>query len=96
MDQIENKQFLGNKFYFLKLFFLILSLLNYSQEVKQIEIIYAGSFDRNENSYPEGNILKKDQNRRVQLKHENMNIFSNKSIFFSDKKLSNFNWRCFY
>lgn len=85
LDQIENKQFLGNKFYFLKLFFLILSLLNYSQEVKQIEIIYAGSFDRNENSYPDGNILKKDRNRRVHLKHENMNIFSNKSIFFQTK-----------
>ena len=82
MAQIENKQFLGNKFYFLKLFFLIISLLNYSQEIKQIEIIYAGSFDRDENIYPDGNILKKDIDRKVHLKHEDMNIFSNKSIFF--------------
>ena len=82
LAQIENKQFLGNKFYFLKLFFLIISLLNYSQEIKQIEIIYAGSFDRDENIYPDGNILKKDINRKVHLKHEDMNIFSNKSIFF--------------
>ncbi len=81
MAQIENKQFLGNKFYFLKLFFLIISLLNYSQEIKQIEIIYAGSFDRDENIYPDGNILEKDKNRKVHLKHEDMNIFSNKSIF---------------
>ena len=82
LAQIENKQFLGNKFYFLKLFFLIISLLNYSQEIKQIEIIYAGSFDRDENIYPDGNILKKDIDRKVHLKHEDMNIFSNKSIFF--------------
>ena len=82
LAQIENKQFLGNKFYFLKLFFLIISLLNYSQEIKQIEIIYAGSFDRDENIYPDGNILEKDINRKVHLKHEDMNIFSNKSIFF--------------
>ena len=57
-------------------------MLNYSQEIKQIEIIYAGSFDRDENIYPDGNILKKDINRKVHLKHEDMNIFSNKSIFF--------------
>ena len=57
-------------------------MLNYSQEIKQIEIIYAGSFDRDENIYPDGNILEKDKNRKVHLKHEDMNIFSNKSIFF--------------
>ena len=57
-------------------------MLNYSQEIKQIEIIYAGSFDRDENIYPDGNILKKDKDRKVHLKHEDMNIFSNKSIFF--------------
>ena len=55
-------------------------MLNYSQEIKQIEIIYAGSFDRDENIYPDGNILKKDKDRKVNLKHEDMNIFSNKSI----------------
>ena len=82
MAQIENKQFLGSNFYFLNLFFLIFSVFNYSQEVKQIEIVYAGSFDRNEKVYPEGNILNEDQNKKVHLRHEEMNIFSKKSIFF--------------
>ena len=57
MAQIENKQYLGSNFYTLSLLFLIFSVFNYSQEVKQIEIVYAGSFDRNEKIYPEGNIL---------------------------------------
>ena len=82
MAQIENKQYLGSNFYTLSLFYLIFSVFNYSQEVKQIEIVYAGSFDRNEKVYPEGNILNEDQIKKVHLRHEEMNIFSKRSIFF--------------
>jgi len=82
LAQIENKQYLGSNFYTLSLFFLIFSVFNYSQEVKQIEIVYAGSFDRNEKIYPEGNILNEDQIKKVHLRHEEMNIFSKRSIFF--------------
>ena len=82
MAQIEYKQYLGSNFYTLSLLFLIFSVFNYSQEVKQIEIVYAGSFDRNEKIYPQGNILNEDQIKKVHLRHEEMNIFSKRSIFF--------------
>ena len=60
MDQTENKQSFYKKFILINIIFLIFFSINYSQEIKQIEIISAGSFDRNEALYPDGNILKKD------------------------------------
>ena len=82
MDQTENKQSFDKKFILINIIFLIFFSINYSQEIKQIEIISAGSFDRNEKIYPEGNILNEDQIKKVHLRHEEMNIFSKRSIFF--------------
>ena len=82
MDQTENKQSFDKKFILINIIFLIFFSINYSQEIKQIEIISAGSFDRNEALYPDGNILKKDKDVNVHLRHEDLDIYSNTSIFF--------------
>ena len=82
MDQTESKQSFGKKFILINIIFLIFFSINYSQEIKQIEIISAGSFDRNEALYPDGNILKKDKDVNVHLRHEDLDIYSNTSIFF--------------
>ena len=82
MDQTESKQSFDKKFILINIIFLIFFSINYSQEIKQIEIISAGSFDRNEALYPDGNILKKDKDVNVHLRHEDLDIYSNTSIFF--------------
>ena len=87
MDQTENKQSFDKKFILINIIFLIFFNINYSQEIKQIEIISAGSFDRNEALYPDGNILKKDKDVSVHLRHEDLDIYSNTSIFFQKKIL---------
>ena len=82
MDQTENKQSFDKKFLLINIIFLIFFNINHSQEIKQIEIISAGSFDRDEVLYPDANILKKDKDVSVHLRHEDLDIYSNTSIFF--------------
>ena len=84
MDLIENRQYSFKRkkiFFILSIFF---SLNIFSQE-KNIEIISAGSFDKNELIYPDGNILKESNDKKVHLTHDNMDIFSKKSIFFQKR-----------
>ena len=40
--------------------------------------------------YPDGNILKKDKDSNVHLRHEDLDIYSNTSIFFQKE-----NWKFF-
>jgi len=56
-----------------------------SQERKIIEIKKAGSFDKNEDLNPGANILKKNDDTRVHLFHEGMNIYSDYALFFKQK-----------
>ena len=51
----------------ISLIFILLFNVVISQERKIIQIIEAGSFDRNENTLPGANILKKDNEIRVHL-----------------------------
>lgn len=53
-----------------------------SQEKKIIQIIEAGSFDRNEKNIPGANILKKNDKIRVHLLHDGMNIWSDYALFY--------------
>ncbi len=62
--------------------FLLFFNLIHAQEKKIIEIIEAGSFDRNENLNPGANILKKNNNIRVHLFHDGMNIYSDLALFY--------------
>ena len=67
-----------------KISILLLIACNYifSQEKKIIEIIQAGSFEKNEKSNPGANILKKNDDTRVHLFHDGMNIYSDYALFF--------------
>ena len=60
----------------ISIIFLLLFNTILSQEKKIIQIIEAGSFDRNEKVLPGANILKKDKNTRVHLLHDGMDIWS--------------------
>ena len=62
-----------------------------SQDKKVVQIIEAGSFDRNENKFPGANILKKDDNTRVHLLHDGMDIWSDYALFY--KKNNSFKAR---
>ena len=68
----------------IKISILFLFVFNfiYTQEKKIIEIIQAGSFDRNEKTNPGANILKKNDKIRVHLLHDGMNIYSDYALFF--------------
>ena len=68
----------------IKISILVLFVFNfiYTQEKKIIEIIQAGSFDRNEKTNPGANILKKNDKMRVHLLHDGMNIYSDYALFF--------------
>ena len=76
----------------MRIFFIVTALflanLNFGQEKKIVEILQAGSFDRNEKINPGANILKKNENIRVHLFHDGMNIFSDYALFF--KKTNSF------
>ena len=50
-----------------------------SQE--KILLLRAGSFDRNQSLYPDGNILNESANKKVHLTHDNMDIFSKNHFF---------------
>ena len=69
--------------------FLLFFNLIFTQEKKIIEIIQAGSFARNEKINPGANILKKNDNMRVHLLHDGMNIYSDYALFY--KKKNSFN-----
>ena len=77
----------------LKLSIISILLFNVllSQEKKIIQIIEAGSFDKNELDLPGANILKKNDNLRVHLLHDGMDIWSNYALFY--KKNNSFKAR---
>lgn len=77
----------------LKLSIILILLFNVllSQEKKIIQIIEAGSFDKNELDLPGANILKKNDNLRVHLLHDGMDIWSNYALFY--KKNNSFKAR---
>ena len=66
----------------ISIIFLLLFNTILSQEKKIIQIIEAGSFDRNEKVLPGANILKKDKNTRVHLLHDGMDIWSDYALFY--------------
>ena len=68
----------------IKISILLLLIFNliFCQEKKIIEIIEAGSFDRNEKINPGANILKKNDLIRVHLLHDGMNIYSDLAFFY--------------
>ena len=84
MDLIENKPYLYRNIIRVVLFFTFFSVYSQSNE-KRIEIVSAGYFDRDESVYPDGNILSENSNKRVQLRHDDMDVFSQKSIFFQNQ-----------
>ena len=84
MDQTEHKQSLYRVKYFYLLTLIFFSVSSLSQE-KNIVINSAGSFDRNQSVYPDGNILTESGTKKVHLTHDNMDIFSKKSIFFQTR-----------
>ncbi|MDB2567423.1 OstA-like protein [Flavobacteriaceae bacterium] len=77
----------------LKLSIILILLFNVllSQEKKIIQIIEAGSFDKNELDLPGANILKKNSSVRVHLLHDGMDIWSDYALFY--KKNNSFKAR---
>ena len=81
MDLIESKQYSYKSI----LVYILLSIffsINLQSQEKKIEIKSAGSFDRDQSLFPDGNILSESQTKKVHLRHDEMDIFSKKSIFF--------------
>ena len=63
--------------------FLLLTLTKaYGQETKKIDIREAASFEVNENSFPDAKILKSNQDIRVHLHHDGMDIWSDIAYFY--------------
>lgn len=75
----------------ISIIFILLINIVFSQDKKVVQIIEAGSFDRNENKYPGANILKRDNNTRVHLLHDGMDIWSDYALFY--KKYNSFKAR---
>ncbi|MBL6649277.1 MAG: OstA-like protein [Flavobacteriaceae bacterium] len=75
----------------ISIFFILLINIVLSQDKKVIQIIEAGSFDRNENKFPGANILKKDNSIRVHLLHDGMDVWSDYALFY--KKNNSFKAR---
>ena len=69
----------------LSIIFIFLFNIILSQEKKIIQIIEAGSFDKNEIKLPGANILKKNNSVRVHLLHDGMNIWSDYALFYKKK-----------
>jgi lipopolysaccharide export system protein LptA len=84
LDLIENKQY-SFKSILNSILILIFFSINLQSQEKNIEIKSAGSFDRNESLFPDGNILGESQTKKVHLRHDEMDIFSKKSIFFQKR-----------
>ena len=75
----------------LSIIFIILFNVLLSQEKKIVQIIEAGSFDKNEITLPGANILKKNNKIRVHLLHDGMDIWSDYALFY--KKNNSFKAR---
>lgn len=75
----------------ISIIFILLFNIVISQEKKIIQIIEAGSFDRNEKILPGANILKKNNDIRVHLLHDGMDIWSDYALFY--KKNNSFKAR---
>jgi len=66
----------------LSIIFIFLFNIILSQEKKIIQIIEAGSFDKNEIKLPGANILKKNNSVRVHLLHDGMDIWLDYALFY--------------
>jgi|TARA_B110000967_G_scaffold117293_1_gene120008 lipopolysaccharide export system protein LptA len=75
----------------LSIIFILLFNVLLSQEKKIVQIIEAGSFDKNEITLPGANILKKNNKIRVHLLHDGMDIWSDYALFY--KKNNSFKAR---
>ena len=75
----------------LSIIFILLFNVLLSQDKKIIQIIEAGSFDKNELDLPGANILKKNNTVRVHLLHDGMDIWSDYALFY--KKNNSFKAR---
>ena len=75
----------------LSIIFILLFNVLLSQDKKIIQIIEAGSFDKNELDLPGANILKKNNTIRVHLLHDGMDIWSDYALFY--KKNNSFKAR---
>ena len=84
MDPIENKQY-SYRFILTYILLSIFFSISLQSQEKNIEIKSAGSFDRNESLFPDGNILSESNTKKVHLRHDEMDIFSKKSIFFQKR-----------
>ena len=65
--------------------FIIFTSYSFSQEIKVIEIIQAGTSIRNSIEYPGATILLKDDNKRVILFHDGAQIESDISYYYPSK-----------
>ena len=65
--------------------FTIFTSYSFSQEIKVIEIIQAGTSIRNSIEYPGATILLKDDNKRVILFHDGAQIESDISYYYPSK-----------
>ena len=84
LDPIENKQY-SYRFILTYILLSIFFSISLQSQEKNIEIKSAGSFDRNESLFPDGNILSESNTKKVHLRHDEMDIFSKKSIFFQKR-----------
>ena len=84
MDPIENKQY-SYRFILTYILLSIFFSISLQSQEKNIEIKSAGSFDRNESLFPDGNILSESNTKKVHLRHDEMDIFSKNSIFFQKR-----------
>ena len=69
----------------ISLLILIFSSQYLFAQEKKIEIISASSLDKDELLYPDANILKGSIEKKVHLRHDEMDIYSNNAIFFQKK-----------
>lgn len=62
------------------------SLINFwsarSQEDKKINIIYGGTYTRNETRYPGASIFTKDANRQVQIAHQGIDLWCDIAVYY--------------
>ena len=59
--------------------------MTYGQETKKIDIRQAASFEVNEKYFPDAKILKSNQNVRVHLHHDGMDIWSDLAYFYETR-----------
>ena len=59
--------------------------MTYGQETKKIDIRQAASFEVNEKHFPDAKILKSNQDVRVHLHHDGMDIWSDVAYFYEKR-----------